>query len=392
MASACRGNTSSIVGTLAVNATRRGSSMSSNIYQRQSRGMLLHVARHAIDGTVPAEAPAVDWLSLIHDAEAGHLTPLLDRFISAGRHCPSDAAIQLLRVLILRNGATHQARSRAIAAILDAFNSRGLEVVVLKGAALAWSIYPSPDLRPMSDLDLLIDRTAADAAQTELRSLGFHVDSGSRRFGRNAHHLPVTSRSEGGACINVELHVDALSRDSRASVALHNLTAPPRPFPLGGHTAYALGHTDALRHLAHHLLEPSPDGCVRLIGIIDLARYALRFHDDIDWPLVEARFPFITNALACLHHLVPLPVQLKRYAPLPSSVPPAGVGETMRPLRSIVGERRPVTAIAFELFNPPDWWMHAYYEVPPGQSLTTAHFLRHPSRVAHWFAQRMAGL
>ena len=48
--------------------------------------------------------------------------------------------------------------------------------------------------------------------------------------------------------------------------------------------------------------------------------------------------------------------------------------------------------IAFELFNPPDWWMHAYYKVPTGQSLATAHFLRHPSRVAHWFAQRIAGL
>ena len=265
-------------------------------------------------------------------------------------------------------------------------------MVVLKGAALAWSIYRSPDLRPMSDLDLLIDRTAADAAQAALQSLNFHVDAGPRRFGRNAHHLPVTSRSDGGACINVELHVDALSRDSRSSIALHNLTTLPRSFRLDGHTAYALGHTDALRHLAHHLLEPSPDGCVRLIGLIDLVRYALRFHDDIDWPLVEARFSFITNALACLHHLVPLPVELRRYAPLPSSVPPAGVGETMRPLRSIMGERRPVTAIAFELFNPPDWWMHAYYKVPTGQSLTTAHFLRHPSRVAHWFAQRIAGL
>ncbi len=366
--------------------------MPSNIYERQARGLLVDVARHAVDGTTLAELPVVEWLRLIHDAEASHLTPLLDRFISERRHCLPDGAAQLLRVLILRHRATHLARTRAIAGILDAFNSRDLEVIVLKGAALAWSIYQSPDLRPMSDLDLLVDGASADAAQAALGSLGFDVDSPQRRFGRNAHHLPVASRADGSARINVELHVDALSRDSGASVARHNLTAPPRQFRLNGHTAYALGHTDALRHLAHHLLEPSPDGCVRLIGIIDLVRYGLTFHDEIDWPLLERQFPQVTNTLACLHHLVPLPAELRRYAPLSSSAPPAGVGETMRPLRAIMGERRPVAAVAFELFNPPEWWMHAYYTVPAGQSLATAHLLRHPSRVAHWFAQRIAGL
>ena len=267
--------------------------------------------------------------------------------------------MQQLDALVLRHRAVAQRANRRLAEILEAFQRASIDAIVLKGAALAWTIYPSPALRPMSDVDLLVPPAAARTAQLLLRRLGFEAQVSGRRFGRNAHHLPIASRSQNGVTISVEIHRDALSRDTLSSISMTNLTESPRPFDLNGTHALALGHVDTLRHLTHHLLEPSWDGRLRLIGLVDLLRYALTFNESIDWHRLETSYPFVINALRCLHYVIPLPAALARYSPPAASPAPARVGEAIRPLRAILAGG-PSTRVLGELFSPPDWWLHAY--------------------------------
>ncbi len=51
----------------------------------------------------------------------------------------------------------------------------GVEVVALKGAALALDPYPSPGLRPMDDLDLLVRTDAVEGAARVLRARGYEL-------------------------------------------------------------------------------------------------------------------------------------------------------------------------------------------------------------------------
>jgi hypothetical protein len=239
---------------------------------------------------------------------------------------------------------------------------------------------------------LLVPRAAASAVQATLESVGFRAPDAARRFGRNAHHLPPASRRQGGFTIAVEVHVDALSRDISSSIAMETLTGPARPYRMNGRSAFALGHVDMLRHLAHHLLEPAIDGVIRLVGVVDLLRYACVFHDEIDWRRLESEYSFVLNVLRCLHDVIPLPAALRRVAPPPTSPRPARPGEMMRPLRSILAPGCSIATVLGELFRPPDWWMHAYYNVPYEASLAPVRTFRHPVRVARWFALRVAGL
>lgn len=298
--------------------------------------------------------------------------------------------MQQLEALMLRHRLWHRERTGVVEEVLEAFKRASIDTIVLKGAALAWTIYPSPALRPMSDVDLLVPPAAARRAQLLLRDLRFDAELNERRFGRNAHHLPVASRSQNGVTISVEIHRDALSRDAWSSISMTNLTESARPFDLNGTPALALGHVDTLRHLTHHLLEPSWGGRLRLVGLVDLLRYGLTFHASIDWRRVESSYPFVINALRCLHYVIPLPGTLARYSPPPGSPPPARVGEAIRPLRAILSGGPPAKVLG-ELFSPPDWWLHAYYGVPPGRSLTGVRLGRHPWRVARWFGQRASG-
>ena len=191
----------------------------------------------------------------------------------------------------------------------------------------------------MGDVDLLVPPAAARAAQlcfdgwaSMRRSsrgdlAGTRTTSPSRADRRT--ESPSASRST----------VTPLSRDTLSSISMSNLTESPRPFDLNGTRALALGHVDTLRHLSHHLLEPSWVGRLRLIGLVDLLRYALTFHDRIDWRRLESSYPFVLNALRCLHHVIPLPAALARFSPPAGSPAPARVGETIRPLRAILAGR-----------------------------------------------------
>ena len=366
-----------------------------NSFPRSTWTLLLRVVRAAVEGlSINSSAiPVHDtgWATLASDAEAHGLAPLAHLWLQPYRQAAPAATMQQLEALELRHRMWHRERTIALAEILQALERASIDAIVLKGAALAWSIYPSPALRPMGDIDLMVPAAAARAAQLSLRRLAFDAeDMRQRRFGRNAHHLPIASRSQNGVTISIEIHRDALSRDTLSSISMSNLTESPRPFDMNGTHALALGHVDTLRHLTHHLLEPSWDGRLRLVGIVDLLRYALTFHDQIDWRRLETSYAFVLNALRCLHHVTPLPAALARFSPPADSSAPARVGETIRPLRAILAGR-PTTAALAELFNPADWWLHAYYGVPTERSLTGVRLGRHPWRVARWLGLRASG-
>lgn len=328
------------------------------------------------------------WQGFLEDAEASHLAPLAAKYLKEARHCVPPDVTRKLTLLSLRHESWHKERTRALDDILSALERAGIDTVVLKGAALAWTVYPSPSLRPMSDVDILVAPSAARPAQAVLHTLGFQSIHGLTIPARRSHHLPVMARTLGGLPIHVEIHVDALSPDTCASLSLANLSEPLQTFGFGGRTANALGHVDALRHLVHHLLEPTVDGRVRLIGVVDLLRYAKVFDDHIDWPRLERDFRLVVNAIRCVHTVVPVPPPLARFAS-ETIDDRSGAGKMMRPLRCIVASGRPLIDVVRELFSPPAWWLHAYYGVPMGRSLVRVRLLDHPLRLTRWAALRV---
>ena len=58
--------------------------------------------------------------------------------------------------------ATELLRQRQLIAVLDALAVEGIYPVVMKGTALAYSLYESPAARPRADTDLLIRRDQVD--------------------------------------------------------------------------------------------------------------------------------------------------------------------------------------------------------------------------------------
>ena len=184
---------------------------SSEAPDQSGRSTLVRIARCAVDDSPLGRLHPDLWARLPHDAEANHLTPLLDSLLRrCGQQAPEPAA-GTIRALMLRHAVWHRARTNALHEVLTELERQTIEALVLKGAALAWMIYGTPTLRPMADVDLMVPRPAAPLAQEALLRLGFRAERTPRRFGRYMHHLPVAARVDGGVTINCEIHVDALS-------------------------------------------------------------------------------------------------------------------------------------------------------------------------------------
>ena len=90
--------------------------------------------------------------------------------------------------------------------IMRGLNAAGIQPVILKGAALAFSHYPDPGLRPMGDLDLLVYPADLENAVEIVESLGYREAATqnkalNRRIG---HHVQLSKGAKAERL--VELH------------------------------------------------------------------------------------------------------------------------------------------------------------------------------------------
>lgn len=323
-----------------------------------------------------------DWDEAIHQAELHGLAPWLDQRVDeAGAEVPA-AARRKLKLLSHRHALSNRIRARALAEILEAFEARGIEVLVLKGAALAHILYDHPGLRPMCDMDLLVDPAGLEPAADALKDMGYR-DSESQALLAGHHHLPTQSRVVDGLRVSIEIHHDAIAPDNIGSIRVDRLSGPPRPFRFDGTTARALGHVDMLRHLCRHALQPRET--VKIGSVLDILLYAARYGDEIDWPRLRRDFPEVVTCLRLFGHLLRWPTMLATYLETPQPPAPAGVGVGMLPLSEL--RRRPDRLA--RLLNPSDWWLRAFYNVPPGRSLAVTKAVRHPARLAYWLWRRV---
>jgi len=71
---------------------------------------------------------------------------------------------------------THEMlRGREIGRVCAALDGCGVQALLVKGAALAYSLYQEPWLRPRVDTDILVAHESLGAANRVLRGLGYHA-------------------------------------------------------------------------------------------------------------------------------------------------------------------------------------------------------------------------
>jgi hypothetical protein len=162
----------------------------------------------------------------------------------------------------LREAHAHDmARVAGLRALVAAFDTAGIRALLMKGASLAYTIYPAPHLRPFDDVDLLIRRDSLAAADAALIGAGFQrqLEPDSDLASMQRHYV----RPIGAAGDHiVDLHWAVSNRHAFTQVVdFEQAWAESQAVPALGR-ARGLGTADALllacvHRVAHHADHPS---------------------------------------------------------------------------------------------------------------------------------------
>jgi hypothetical protein len=153
---------------------------------------------------VPPEQPHLDaaaWHALATRAVRERLGPLLYVALQRAGRTEVPAAVQtLLAQAHCRAAAAALYQQQELAAILRACAAAQIPCIVLKGSALAVTLYPDPALRPCGDIDLLFHAAHMPQVVELLRARGYESRIGPRpgarlpRAGKEYHFSRLGQR------------------------------------------------------------------------------------------------------------------------------------------------------------------------------------------------------
>ncbi len=254
------------------------------------------------DATASDAAPRSERWEAIEQAALQHgLAPLLHQRLRASttdHPGPPVAVRERLRDVYVHSVLRAAATRDALHEVLRALRAAEIEVVVLKGAALAEHVYADPGLRPMRDVDLLVPRAELERTREVLTSLGYAAAHESHPEGH--HHLPAFVRP---GALPIEVHW-TLARPGLAADAGDHAWGSARAVEVAGVAARTLAPEALLHHLCVHVAH-GHRFWVPLLHLHDLAA-VIRHHPELDWDRLAAiarahgstRFVYAALALA----------------------------------------------------------------------------------------------
>jgi len=217
---------------------------------------------------------------LLDAARAADVTGLFaDRALELIPGIPDPVAAQLV--------TSHQAAARHAAflfveaeRICNAFEQRCLPSVLLKGVALARTVYTHPAGRSFRDLDILVDPPEIDRAAQCLAELGYQfVDPPELRAAHRRYHFHLAM--EGSSRIRVELHWGLVRPDDPYRLWAVDLLSE-RFFP-PGRSSFPCPHADG--QVLHAVVSLLRCGFTQLKRIADLDRL-VRSGTTLRWPRI----------------------------------------------------------------------------------------------------------
>lgn len=238
---------------------------------------------HSLAGT--------EWQQLIRIASKAQLLTLFHRQIGQlGLPLPDDLAHALRESV--RPATVESLRKQAeLVALLDNFNRSDLRPILFKGAVLAHTVYPSPALRSMGDIDLWVPREAIARARTILESLGYnHVEKSHRSHEfQSLGDGELQMRRQGSAPSLVELHYGVFAGEWMRLTTRIDRSAVfkrLRPVTILGRPAWQLSAEDAFIQIVLHVGINHQMSVNTLRSLVDLEFLA---QQGMDWEIVRQR-------------------------------------------------------------------------------------------------------
>lgn len=215
------------------------------------------------------------------------LTALLYRSLRSSIHpSPSSDLRDRLKPSFLRMAVVNLQLSRELAAILEACQAAGLDVLLLRGFAMA-ALYKDADeltARPMQDLDLLVRREQLSDIAQVLVSMGYQEIDRRPGFARTFSYTLEFVRASCGGLLLVEPHWTIAYPPFSDRIAMDLVWKRAVNRKVVGMETRLLSPEDLVLHLCVHLIhrrESAP-----FLWYYELDRLLRCEASSLQWPLI----------------------------------------------------------------------------------------------------------
>ena len=209
--------------------------------------------RMIVSGELPSALP--EWDVLLAYAREHNVTPLLRKKL-AGQPAIPDAICQRMQREYMRSAARAALLQRDLAGLLANLNRAGVDVLLLKGSALAAAIYPDPALRPMVDVDVLIRPEDVPRVMELAGEMGYTPQHAQTRAGDDLEfENEIAMIKPASAMSMVEFHWSLFnSPHHQNKMQMDWFFQTAVPITLNKTPAKMLGAEALLLHLSSHLM------------------------------------------------------------------------------------------------------------------------------------------
>ncbi len=168
--------------------------------------------------------------------------------------------------------------------VLEAISEARIPVMVLKGADIASTLYPRPELRHFGDVDLMLQPHHLADTIAIFERLGYHYHQEYRfeAISKDRSAFVYVKEVKVGHVV-FEIHTSPHSNEMGVSFDIAQLWKRARPITVAGVPVSGMGLEDLLLYLCWHFRSHAFN---RLIWLYDIAIFLLHRADQLDWTLV----------------------------------------------------------------------------------------------------------
>ena len=224
------------------------------------------------------------WNVVQQVARQERVAPLLSQVARRCDWFPAEVK-KSLRVTYYHNAARNYPFLHELQQVLRRFGTEDVPVVVLKGAALANTVYDDPSLRPMTDLDLLVHRESVQPALRILGELGFRrVGFEVRPDADLVYESQVQLAKTGRVRFLVEIHWSLFdSPYYQQNLTMDWFWDTALTVQTGDTPMQVLGPVAQLLHLCGHAVLHHGSAGTSLLWLQDVAEVVFHYREQIDW-------------------------------------------------------------------------------------------------------------
>lgn len=233
------------------------------------------------------EAGPFNWPYLYKYARTNGVAPFLFLYLKAWKKIVPTGVWEKVEKEYYETLIHNLLIQRKISPLLDSLDRQSIQIILLKGIVLSETIYASPGLRPMTDVDILIREKELLRANRILNNFGFFARNGNPLTAKRKGITPLTTYDYRNEHISLHIHQHPVNASVPnfsyiSKIDIERIFRYALPLEIAGGCVLAPGPEHLIILLCEHGMRVR-HSLSKLIFFADIAAAIYSYRSRIDW-------------------------------------------------------------------------------------------------------------